>query len=504
MRSVILALLVLFVPGLAVVAALLILRTSPTDATPASASPREHHPRLMDDTEPPPRRWSRHEFTAAMAKIEEGTPEDQVLALLGKPDDIRTHYDPGGISTCNTREVWCYGTNGHLTFPTLGCISIDRDGKALFVAGGRDSPPDPTLLPEQELRSLLRLIDKVPSYNSGYTYDPLALIRAVNALRPLGKDKALAVLTEYLRIASIYNDSGSEGVFLVLRVLFDVPADPGYMPHMYVGAPIPEEPTDPKRLPHFPLLLLDDVPLLLVTGYMLAGRPQAAEDHIAYFREKGHLRAKPLTPGSKPLHLLDRCMRSAGWLYGNDGPTGGKVLIANQLLGLVDSVYRRKADVHGFRFHAETDLDKRWNDIVAEVDKLDICWNPALQRYTYTDGSHLPDPVRKTYRRSIWKLETRFGDSELILERKDDRHVIVIMQCRGTEKDVIPLARVKVSAATDEGKTLAAMQIGGVGGLAGGGTFSQESRLVELAEGEEVQVNLEIGKEVKVGPRYRP
>ena len=58
----------------------------------------------------------------------------------------------------------------------------------------------------------------MPSYDAGYHYNPLAVIRVVNALQPLGKDKALAALDEYLRVASDFHSPAREGVFLVLRV----------------------------------------------------------------------------------------------------------------------------------------------------------------------------------------------------------------------------------------------------------------------------------------------
>src|SRR5262245_43752408 len=63
---------------------------------------------------------TRHGFARAMAKVKEGMTEKDVLALLGKPEDVRAQTDPGGISTTRTREIWRYGTAGHLTFPTLG------------------------------------------------------------------------------------------------------------------------------------------------------------------------------------------------------------------------------------------------------------------------------------------------------------------------------------------------------------------------------------------------
>jgi hypothetical protein len=194
------------------------------------------------------------------------------------------------------------------------------------------------------------LIDQAPSYDSGYHYDPLAVIRIVNCLQPLGKNKALAAIDEYLRVASDFDSPAREGVFLVLRVLFDVPAHPGQMPQMLVGAPWPAPPEDPKRLPRYPILLQDDVPLMLVSGYMLAGFPEQPESHVKYFRKKGRLRDKPLVPGNAPLGLLDSWAKNAGWLYEKDSASDGKLLIANQILNMVDSVYRRDTDEYGYRF----------------------------------------------------------------------------------------------------------------------------------------------------------
>lgn len=171
------------------------------------ASPPLQDSRKKDAIPPAPR--SRVEFARAMANVTKGMTEQEVTALLGKPDDIKTHTDPGGISTSRTREIWRYGTDGHLTFPTLGSVYIDNERKAQYVFGGQGKPPDPELLPEEELCALLRLLDRAPSYQFGYSYNPLLIIRIVNALQPLGKEKALAAIEEYLRVASRWHQSGT-------------------------------------------------------------------------------------------------------------------------------------------------------------------------------------------------------------------------------------------------------------------------------------------------------
>ena len=53
-------------------------------------------------------------FPGMLAKIKENMSESEVVAILGRPDDVRTQFDPGGIGRVHTKEIWCYGTKGHL------------------------------------------------------------------------------------------------------------------------------------------------------------------------------------------------------------------------------------------------------------------------------------------------------------------------------------------------------------------------------------------------------
>src|SRR5579863_2537099 len=67
-----------------------------------------------------------------------------VLKELGPPDDVWTASDPAPFGDeALAQPVWAYGTKGHLTFPTLGTISFDEDGKAQLPWGrkpGLDQP----------------------------------------------------------------------------------------------------------------------------------------------------------------------------------------------------------------------------------------------------------------------------------------------------------------------------------------------------------------------------
>ncbi|MHC5056926.1 MAG: M56 family metallopeptidase [Planctomycetota bacterium] len=289
----------------------------------------------------PPERWSglvaepsattdRREFARLMSKVKEGMPKRKAVGILGDPDDVITERDTGAITTARTKEVLCYGTGGHLTFPTLGCFYVDTRDRVQYVFGGREGPPAATLFRESDLRALLRFLSTAPRIQ-GATYDPYAVIRIVNALQPLGKTKALAAISEYLRVSSHWHGE-REGLFLVLRALFEVPPDPGYMPRMHIGGPSPAEPEDRKLLPGFPQLIRGDIPLLMVWGYALAGRAQRVEEHVDYFRKHGTLRAGPLSPTPEPMKLLDEIEASPQWIY----PTGwrgrARVMLRGQLM----------------------------------------------------------------------------------------------------------------------------------------------------------------------------
>lgn len=300
---------------------------------------------------------------------------DEVVRLLGEPDDIRTQFDPGGIPTTRTTEIWCYGTSGHLTFPTLGCVFMDADG-VQYLYGGKGTPIDPMALDESELRKLLQLIDNLSESRGN---NPLLYIQLVNTLQPLGKEKSLAVIDEYLRVAPAYLGDPIP-LFILLRLLFEVPEDPGYMPRMMVGRPSVKEPDDRKLIPLFPVVLLDDIPLNLVIGYTLMGMRQPVEEHLEYFRKNGKWRERPLHPSNHPLELLATLERSPQWIYG-EGRNGTnneweKNQLAEQLLRLVRSVYRIETDYDGRMIQILKDNGSGWHGMggnqfdVAPIKKI--------------------------------------------------------------------------------------------------------------------------------------
>jgi hypothetical protein len=450
---------------------------------------------------------SRRQFAERMARIKEGMPEKEVRAILGEPDDIRTENDAGGIRTNRTREIWCYGADGHRTFPTLGIVTIDKEGKAQYMCG-QGSPPDEKMFAEAELRTLLRLLNKAPSTYSSEGYDPLKVIRIVNTLQPLGKEKALAAISEYLRVASwVADESGREGMFLVLRVLFDVPADPGHMPPMMVGAPTPGPPKgDDTLLPRFPIAIVDDVPFLLVRGYNLSGFPEQPESHVDYFRKHGRIRSKPLEPGGAPQKLLAKWTRKVGVLYEKDDDRELKLLVANQILNLIDTVHRREPDRRGVKFYPDDDaaIAPRWKAIEADVAKLEARWNRERNCFTFKDGTQLPERVDKQYRRHIWKLDGLGGEAEMVLERMDAKHVRLITSWSGKAETKRPAYTLTLFAVKDQERELRKLGSSAVSTSGGQEAYFQELHEIELAEGTAVRARLVVDQKERLSPIYEP
>lgn len=133
-------------------------------------------------------------------------------------------------------------------------------------------------------------------------YDPKLVIEAVNALQPLGKAKALEEIESYL--SSQGRGKESYGLFWVLRVLFDVPPETGFPP-VRLGQPNVPAPAKPGALPRFPIIMVRDIPLLAVRGYILGGMPEPVASHVAYFRAHGSIRNTLLVPPSASMDDIE-------------------------------------------------------------------------------------------------------------------------------------------------------------------------------------------------------
>jgi hypothetical protein len=452
---------------------------------------------------------SRTAFAHAMNKVKEGMPEAEVVALLGKPDAVSTEdrFEVRHIS--HVREIWRYGVSDPKQAATLGIICIDDQHRAQYISG-QGTPIAEGVFAEPELRRLLAALYDLPGLNGSF-YNPRPVIRAVNLLQPLGKEKALAAIDEFLRVSFRYTDDHArEGVFLLLRTLFEVPdvatvfddkreLKPGLMPPIYGGAP--EALADKKLLPRFPIAIEGDIPFLLVVGYNIGGRPQRPEPHVAYFRKFGRLRAKPLSPTARPFDALKAFEKSPRWYFkGRDAYEWNedereRILLGNQVMRLLETVFQAEPDSSGQFIGYESEQDN--NRIVAEASKLAIRWDSQDFKYTFLDGRSLPlfDPTR--HPEVFWKPAVVGLNVEFYVKRESRRYVCMGLWENSPVGGAVVQGVVRVFNLNAKGSPLYVFKADGTRDLPG--------TRIRLDEGAEIQAEIMIaGRQSQRSPVFKP
>ena len=281
--------------------------------------------------------------------------------------------------------------------------------------------------------------------------------------------------------------------------------------------PSPARPKNPHQIPRFPIALVDDIPLMLAEGYSLSGMPTPMEKVLEFFGVNGQLHPQPLTPGNDPLAAVAHLMKSAQWIYGDPSlaESGGisfggaednqreKAMLMEQLLRLIDSVYRLPTDVYGNRLPCGEAPEPAWQKIFADVSALKIRWDPHQNMYVFQDGTHLPKVESKIYRRAIWKLTgLGFEDAQLVLERKSDAWVNVMVSRSERAGATLRPATLFVFVENDNQASALTFTFSSKLGVGGGGS---ESRTIALKTGAQLNAKLIIdGYRTNFSPILKP
>jgi hypothetical protein len=412
---------------------------------------------------------SRADFAKKLATIKPGLPADKVKQLLGPPDDIKTERDPGGITAARTVEIWRYGSSAHGAFATLGAVHMLANKTVQYAFGGGAPGAGIAGIAETDLRKLLELLDAVPSYND--MLEPLALIQAVNALQPLGKDKALAVIEEYLRVANGLDNPGREGVFLVLRTLFTTT---GNAPDMAVGAPSP--------VAQNPIVIINDLPLKIVRGYMLAGHPEQPESDVAAYKKVGTLRTKPLAPSVASLDAIDAQLV-------NIKDDSHRAYIYDQALRAFGTVYRPGNMTVDSWFPEIKDIANRWKVVRGEIAKTGATWNASANRFELAKGAVLA-PLPGGFSR-VWWDATLPGASKarLTFQRLTDKLVTIEWRVELNAGARLVADRIVLTDATT-GKRLAELPYDALSAPPAQTAGSVSTRRIEIPRGTSVKPEL--------------
>lgn len=348
------------------------------------------------------RQISRPEFAIAWKSLPESSSPADVLKRVGPPDDILDEAELLAIGK-DGREAYAYGTNGHLTFPTLGFVAFTELGPRGIYREIQTPPINPNLVDEETVRNTLRTLDCGSYRGSSYMDDdPVEIIRTVNALVPLGKEKAIAVAREYLRI--LPGGSRQTRLYDALRTLFYFPngfGDSGWCDIGYGPTKLIPDPETGREFQWDPLIVQQDIPLPLSDMDPL-GNIWQIKDYLDVCEKYGVIRSQPLTPPDNLLSAYDLLLTS-------DLP---KQAAADSYRGLdfksnIAFDFLQLLETAGFAPYGPqptgSNHEGRLSALRPSIEEANVRWDRQTERYVRGDGAGSgPKPLIRTM---IWKVD---------------------------------------------------------------------------------------------------
>jgi len=330
----------------------------------------------------------RKAFCQALGRVKVGMSKWQVEHLVGKPDDLWTDADPDEY--CSYKQlVWCYGSDGHLSMPTLGRITFS--GSRVLRVMGTSLPDHLTEVPEPDLRRILSAMWGPLSYVDEREEETGRVLRATNLLQPLGKDRALAVLRKFDDLDRTI-PLGNEWLFWVPIVLFDPPDPPGYLPFPLIPIYGPDL-TDPRELKRFPVLLWQDIPFLCFKHRDNTGPVEIFSKFLDRFENLKTFRTEPLHPANNPFRAYEELIASTTWRpeYLKLESEIRRDMI---LLAQIPLPYSR----FGY-FDAPDGFDKARETFMQSGGH----WDAKQLRYVRADGSYFEPPSKIRWKTHYWE-----------------------------------------------------------------------------------------------------
>lgn len=224
---------------------------------------------------------------------------------------------------------------------------------------------------------------------SGWSFDPVALARAVNRLHALGRDQALATLRDYASQAE-RGEPAADGVardplrtLLVIKLLF-VPASADTpLPPLALGMPDVNLPAQDPAWPHLPLVLGGDLPFLPVGGYFVAGAMLSTLSVLDAFAAQGRLRDTPLIP-APPAEAAGALVGSTAWADlgpAEQEPRLRAMVYAQALRAAGPAAAVDEPTIQSLALAAPADLDAVWQPLSAALRALNLVWDSGDQLY---------------------------------------------------------------------------------------------------------------------------
>jgi len=250
---------------------------------------------------------------------------------------------------------------------------------------------------EARIDDAVRLVAHSPGWWPSDDYNPIAVVRAVNALHAMGKDDAIHALR---RFAKKYPSAGGpddrhEALRLVLPLLFDRENPEDRFPE--------KSPDRDKWYPHLgttewfffsmSVRVMDGIPFNRTGTMGFGGGMEDFSYAIDWAEKSGRFRVTPLIPVDDPFAAADREMIDLARI------SDGSEKVAHLTRNIREQVFNAVAHLlpaeekGKFRYHdnwhagefkrSYRDLadDENWAALKALCEPLKIHWNPQQQAY---------------------------------------------------------------------------------------------------------------------------
>ena len=220
-----------------------------------------------------------------------------------------------------------------------------------------------TIPPNPKVDPILGSINQA-RYESSQDYNPASILIAVNALQPLGKEKALSALQSYLDALSQdepYDDDATNHIFVILRLLFE-PYEHGKrfpVPGNFEWRVFREELQ--QDWPLNPVELVDGIPFKLFGGGMgFSGQPEHPSSHIEFAKKHCVILSEPLIPKINPLVAAEQ-------------------IIESQKMGRLRES-DREGSIRSIRQQALSMMPQEWGKIDEGYEENKAVWEEARER----------------------------------------------------------------------------------------------------------------------------
>jgi hypothetical protein len=209
--------------------------------------------------------------------------------------------------------------------------------------------------------------------------DGVALIRAVNALRPLGKERALAVLERYIQFARDRGDligHDQEVVFWIVRVLFEPIRLDNRIPEPAIAVfLVPRDSVEALNWPLNPMAVSADIRFMVGRRIGMGGHPEQPASHIRWARLHGVIRDDPLVPTANPLAAAEKILSSRRFqALDYFARTQATMSVRSQALAMVEGLLPLTGKRENVR-------DDQWKALLKAAAERGIHWDAKREKF---------------------------------------------------------------------------------------------------------------------------